>query len=468
MKQITTLLAVLFLTCGQLAAQNTATPKNMWEVGASGGALMLFGETNPEFSIGYGLHVRKSLDYVFSLGVDVMMGTAKGDRMNAAVDQSSETDWTSGTFYGLMTLNALRFDKPVRSTNIYVKAGGGLNKFETEFMELGDRNPKTLEGDWAPHISIGGGIGFRLGKRVNIAIDQSLFWRLGFQADAIDGIKTNDDGTQSTNTDMMSYSALKLNFNIGDKSKNSEPLYWVNPLDNVMKELDEVKNRPEVSLEDADNDGVIDAIDQEQNTPAGAIVDTKGRTLDSDRDGVPDHVDSEPYYTPREGEIVDDQGRVVNPTRSGVSEERVKELIDEALQNLNVQGGATPAEFFLPMIHFATDSYTVKYSDYGNLAGVARVMKSNPNLRLVVTGFTDSTGPESYNKQLSYLRAQAVIEHLVANHGVGRGRFVLQYRGQEDSLVPSVASMMNRRVEFRAAGPGDYEMDPPSSSGGGY
>ena len=53
-----------------------------------------------------------------------------------------------------------------------------------------------------------------------------------------------------------------------------------------MKDIQEIKDRPEVSLEDSDGDGVIDALDQEQNTPQNAIVDVKGRTLDSDRDGV--------------------------------------------------------------------------------------------------------------------------------------------------------------------------------------
>ena len=145
----------------------------------------------------------------------------------------------------------------------------------------------------------------------------------------------------------------------------------------------------------------------------------------------------------------------------------MKELIDQSLQNYQLTDNrTTAAEWFLPMIHFATDAYVIKYSDYGNLASVARTLRSNPNLRLVVTGFADATGTENYNKQLSYNRAKAVIDHLVTNHGVGRGRLVLQWKGSQEGLVPTNSSYMNRRVEFRVAGPGDYEMDPPSGKDG--
>jgi len=153
----------------------------------------------------------------------------------------------------------------------------------------------------------------------------------------------------------------------------------------------------------------------------------------------------------------------------GVTEERVKELINEALEQRGVNDSRTTAtEWFLPMVHFGTDSYTIKYSDYGNLASIARMMKSNPEIRLVVQGFTDATGGEAYNNQLSYLRSKAVIDHLVDTHGIGRGRLVLQWKGSDESLVPETSSLMNRRVEFRTAGAGDFEMDPPASDGDGY
>lgn len=126
---------------------------------------------------------------------------------------------------------------------------------------------------------------------------------------------------------------------------------------------------------------------------------------------------------------------------------------------------------FLPMVHFGTDSDRIKYSDYGTLAGISRVLKGNPNMRLVITGFADKTGPEAYNDEISYRRAKSVLDHLVENHSIARGRLVLQWKGSEEALVPTSSSYMNRRVEFRVARPGDVEMDPPTpgeSKDGGY
>jgi OOP family OmpA-OmpF porin len=195
-----------------------------------------------------------------------------------------------------------------------------------------------------------------------------------------------------------------------------------------------LKNARMSYLADSDGDGVIDAVDEDPNTPPDVPVDTKGRVLDSDKDGVADYKDKEPYYPPRAGETVNTDGVVTNPiSGSGVTEARVKELIDEALDRRGVGtggaggtgGGGGVTEMFLPMIHFASESNQVKYSDYGTLAGVARVLKGNPNIRLVVSGHTDQTGPEALNDWLSYQRANSIIEHLVTNHGIGRGRLVL-------------------------------------------
>ena len=114
------------------------------------------------------------------------------------------------------------------------------------------------------------------------------------------------------------------------------------------------------------------------------------------------------------------------------------------------------------MVHFASGSDVIKYSDYGALASIARVIKGTPNLRVAIIGHTDQTGDESTNNELSYNRGLAVIDHLVNNHGVSRGQLVLMWAGQGEALVPSTASYMNRRVEFRVASPEDVEQDPPS------
>lgn len=436
-----------------------ATPRSMWEIGLHGGYFFIAGDVPQDPGFGSGLHIRKATDYFFSLRLDMFYGQSKGSDNNREFTNTT----LSSSLLGVFNLNSMRYDKSVRNAHIYGLIGGGVNNFTTDYID--GRVSATIPKEVSPHGTFGAGIAFRLGKRVNIGVEHQASVMLGNRADLVDGINTGG-GTKSVFRDVLNYSSIGVNVNIGNTTKLSEPLYWISPLDMVLKDINDIKEKQDVALADADNDGVIDVIDQEPNTPPDVPVDTKGRTLDSDKDGVPDYKDVEPYNPPRESEIVDEDGVVVNPINNrgqgGVSEERVKELIDDALQGAKLtETGSNVAEWFLPMIHFPTEQYTIRYADYGTLAGIAQMLKGNPQLKLVVEGYTDQTGDETLNKNLSYDRALAVIEHLVNNHAIGRGRLILQYKGQENALVPSASSYMNRRVEFRAAKPDDVEMDPP-------
>ena len=440
-----------------------ATPKDMLELGINAGYLFVSGDVTQDMNFAGGVHLRKSLDYIFSLRGDFIYGQASGeDPQNF---RSYTNNWTSGTLQVLATLNAVRFDKDVRRFNYYILAGAGVNNFETMYRD-GERDPGQSgirETELAPHISFGAGLAIRLGPRFNISLEHQASSVFGRRADFLDGYEKEND-IRTPFRDVLNYSRIGINFNIGDTKKLAEPLYWINPLRDLVQRMDGVEKQQELDLKDEDNDGVIDLVDQEPDTPADVPVDTKGRTLDSDRDGVPDYKDVEPYNPPRPGEVVNSQGivenRVLPGGGGGVSEDRVREIVREELEVVGVTGGSSVADWFLPMIHFPTDQYTIKYSDYGTLAGIAKMMKSNTQLRLIVTGYTDETGTENYNAALSYDRAREVIDHLVNNHGIGRGRLILHWGGQGDSLVPTVSSFVNRRVEFKVASD-EVEMDPP-------
>lgn len=491
-KRNTLLLAVaLFLgVSGSLQAQgsnnnnsnSSPTPKSMFEVGVGGGYVFISGDIAQKPGYGVGLHVRKSLDYVFSLRADGFYGMAKGQRNDKDGGQEFETSLMSGTVFGVISANSLRWNQSVRKYNLYAMAGVGGTNYQADIRETNDREFRKGNSATIPHFAGGAGAAFRLSPRVNIGIEHQALIGFGNQSDLVDGFNNTSNATRaSLFRDVVNFTSVRVNINIGNPSTHSEPLNWINPLESVMNDLAQVKEQSQLTLEDSDADGVIDAIDQEPNTPPDVPVDTKGRTLDSDRDGVPDYKDREPYFPPRPGERVNEEGIVVNPIGGGpgggVSEARVREIIAEELQNYQLRdestaSGGAVAEWFLPMIHFGTSSNNVKYSDYGTLASIARMLKGNPNIRLVVAGYTDATGEVPSNNQLSYLRAKAVVDHLVNNHGIGRGRLVLEWKGQNDLLVPSNSSYMNRRVEFRVAQPGDVEMDPPAgaekNTGDGY
>ena len=474
MKKRTILFAVILGLSFNLFAQKKKgdnktkyTPASMWEVGAHGGYLFVAGDVGSEPGFGFGFHIRKATDYIFSIRADLLAGQMNGASTNP--DRDFTTNYYSGTIFGVIGINNFKWDTRVRKINLYGMIGAGANNYMVEVTnELVGRLPFEVDGKVNPHTTVGAGFAYRVSKRSNIGVEHQASILFGRRSDFLDGIEDDGLGNRTPFRDILNYTSLHLNLNIGDESKQEEPLYWLNPLDVVINDLEGLKKQnKEVAFVDTDEDGVIDAIEEEPNKPPNARVDTKGRTLDSDRDGIADHLDQQPYYTPRPGEKVNSQGVVENPISyggGGVTEERVKELIDEALSDYQLnQPSNSVADWFLPMIHFGANSRTIKYSDYGTLAGIARMLNSNPSLRLVVTGFTDATAAETYNDQLSYDRAFAVIDHLVTKHNVDRNRLVLHWKGESDALINTTSSSyMNRRVEFRVAR-NEMEMPPPAS-----
>ena len=73
-------------------------------------------------------------------------------------------------------------------------------------------------------------------------------------------------------------------------------------------------------------------------------------------------------------------------------------------------------------IYFDTDKAVVKDTSEPALIEVARLLEARPDLSLFVVGHTDMQGSFEHNRALSTRRAQAVVEVLVARHGVARER----------------------------------------------
>lgn len=466
-RQITLLFLLPFHLCTYAqsnlnVAQNpvsySATPPHMLEFGLNVGSFISFGDIDFEPGYGVGLHIRKALDYVFSLRADGNLGKIKGRNFEG----SHTTNFASGSLQLLMSVNNLVWSADAtRKVNFYLLAGAGMNTFSTK---VEGSSLQAAAYSVVPHIEAGVGLAYRLTDRINIGLDTKLYMLLGagIRADLIDGIAENDN-------DIPTYSSLRINFNIGNKEKRTEPLYWVNPMDIVLNDISELKARPTFDLADADEDGIIDMIDQEPNTPIGAPVDTRGIAMDSDGDGIKDYEDVEPFSPP--GYSTDTQGKSAQKSGDYVTREEVQGMIDKSLKDYELPkgaAGASLAEWFLPMIHFGIDSYTIRFADYGHLANIANVLKANADISIIVMGFTDKTASDAYNEILSYKRARAAIEHLVSIHNISRDRMILKYNGEQDALVPaSGSSYMNRRVEFNIAAGNEVDMAYPADDNSG-
>lgn len=455
---------------------------SMFEFGIRPTYSWVTGDVDGTGGYGAGIHFRKAFDHIFSVRVDGLYAATSGDERTGGIgNKRYESRWTSGTIFGVVTLNNIKYEGDRRNTNIYAMFGGGGHTFKTasqratatnfdEDDPLGDDSRNAIvERDIRPHYAVGTGVAFRISPRFNLGLEYQAFVPLGNRADLLDGYR------EGNFRDIQNAASLSLNFNLGNPATQMEPRYWENPFNPVKEDISNIRGKVDAATMDSDGDGVVDAIDQEANTPSGAPVDTKGRLLDSDGDGVADYRDLEPFFPPRPGEVVDANGVVTNRIDKPITEDRIQQMIDASIARINVAGPTTTSvntntgAMYLPIIYFPLNQSTVKYADYGTLSSVARVLEGNPGMRLVVRGYTDKTGTDSYNQRLSYQRAQNVINHLVNQHGISRDRFILQYRGESDPLVPQNQTVVNRRVEFLNATGGQREDPAPAGAGGrGY
>lgn len=494
------------------AAQITSTPKHMWEVGLNGGFNFVSGDVDFAPGFGFGLHVRKAIDNIFSVRVDgqyrILKGLEKEDSRNPDATHSAalnslgygegmtnwfpnyKTNMITASAQLIMSLNQFRFIKPTRTINPYAFIGVGFTTFEVKVNALDENNnpynftapPSSgdLDGtyetkleinsddigksNFSPIADFGLGVAFKLSPRVNIGLEQKLTVLFGRGSDFVDGAYYRSLVDQTNKSDLILSTFVRLNFNIGNKEKMSEPLWWINPLDFILNDIAELKARPKLDLTDTDNDGIIDMLDQEKDSPAGAPVDTKGKTLDSDNDGIPNYVDKEPFSPPNYK--VNSEG--VAQTPKYISTDEANKVIEDKIKDFRITRGGGLTDWFLPMIHFDLDKYTIKNSEVEKIHQVATVLQSNPSLKVLVEGHTDGTAGPDYNRMLSYNRAKSAIEYMVNRFGIPRERLVLVYEGEDVSLIETKkANYVNRRVEFRVAKPTDTEMQKPSGPNAG-
>ena len=520
----------------------SAKPKSMWELGVHTGYAFISGDVESPFpaGMGFGLHLRKAINYTLSFRLNSWYTSSKGydaralppstlrverlyhQNSNSAISgyvnngspvhRNYKTSILGGSLEAVLNIGNLLFHQDRNKWNTYGVLGIGLSLPDVNVNLLNGNSLYNFEGVTAgldlstqdgrkesrkrlkdllddsyetpggvedqiiglgdekkilPHFNVGFGISRKLSQRINLGLEYQVVIS---DTDLHDGFEYRSQFDQSNSLDVPHYFSLRLGVNLGDFNNRTEPLYWLNPLSGALNDLAEVKARPILDLTDTDGDGVIDMLDQEVNSPEGAPVDTRGVVLDSDGDGVPNYLDAEPYSLP--GYDVDERGVAKVPDPGYLKEDEVNQIINQKISNIRTN-------WFLPMIHFDLDKYYVKPDYYGQLHHVATVLQQHPNINLVVKGFADNRNPADYNNVLSYRRANAAIEYITERYDIPRNRFLIQFAGEENPLVPDLPDShsiekqeemqqyINRRVEFLIAGPNDQEMAMPEGPDAG-
>jgi outer membrane protein OmpA-like peptidoglycan-associated protein len=102
------------------------------------------------------------------------------------------------------------------------------------------------------------------------------------------------------------------------------------------------------------------------------------------------------------------------------------------------------------VLHFDPGSATVRQRDLALLDQAARLYRAGNPIVMIVTGSADATGSAAINLRLSELRANNVLQGLVAR-GIPVERFQVIAKGQTDLAAPTppeTSEERNRRVEI--------------------
>lgn len=109
--------------------------------------------------------------------------------------------------------------------------------------------------------------------------------------------------------------------------------------------------------------------------------------------------------------------------------------------NLNLPGGVT----------FASDSDRINANFYTALNGIAQTLVAYPESRILIYGYTDSTGGDAHNQALSERRADSVAQYLIGQ-GVALSRITAAGFGKANPIASNsteAGKQANRRVEIK-------------------
>lgn len=218
----------------------------------------------------------------------------------------------------------------------------------------------------------------------------------------------NWDGNYSAEDDnlsgLMYNTSLGLTIYLGKKEKHAD---WYVPSvaqkdDNTEKRLDNL----EKSIQDTDRDGVIDAFDLDNTTPNGVAVDSRGRAIDVNKNGIPDELE------PRDGK----DGVTSNIVSK---QDAIKLLIEKGYVN----------------VFYDVNKDQPNSGSTNNVYYIIQFLRNYPDAKVTLKGYADVRGNETSNKDLSQRRSEKLYDIIRAS-GIDAGRIKISGEGV-DSTYPT-------------------------------
>ena len=223
-----------------------------------------------------------------------------------------------------------------------------------------------------------------------------------------------------------------VNYSLGPNDVHGD---WALIEDKKLEEITELDNRIndlETLMNDTDKDGVPDYLDVENNSIAGVAVDTKGRMIDVNKNGVPDELEKLVTMTTSKDGV--DGVSAEAKTANAINAQMVDKLINDGYVTAYFEFDKTdPTEASTEGIDF-----------------ILTYMRNNPDAIIEIHGNADEVGNSEYNNKLADNRA-ANVKKVLIDAGIKANRLVLISKGEDKSVNPNsaLARRLVRKVSFK-------------------
>ena len=419
MKKISLLLSVLglgvFTQAQEVETQSYNNDYNKWSIEANGGATKARKHMTP------GYFAETPSFYHADLGVRYMINPKFGLKLDGGYDRIKEGEDSNhfrANYYrvslqGVANLGRImNFEDWTNRIGLLGHAGGGISWMNNDATKGVDG--KIFEGnDNMGHFIVGLTPQLRLSDRVALTGDLSYIRniRQNVSFDGNSKLSGSGFGGEIWNA------TLGLTFYLGGNQKHADWTY-----ESTRADLESRISNIETMLKDSDNDGVADYLDQEPNSAPGAVVDTKGVTIDHNGNGIPDNI--EEYIKNNAG----GNTTIVNDA------DFLEQMINSGIIN----------------VYFDYNSDKPYSQSVGGLKFVSEYLKSKPNAQIEVLGYADPVGGDAFNKDLSRRRAENVKSILVSQ-GANASNISVVAQGEDKDFQKSPVSshQLARRVIFR-------------------
>ena len=222
--------------------------------------------------------------------------------------------------------------------------------------------------------------------------------------------------------------SIGVSYSIGVSKEHGDWATIPDESTKLIEPLDKRISDMETLMNDTDKDGVPDYLDSENNTITGVAVDTKGRAVDYNNNGVPDELES----------YIDLKYNNMNNTfkegDNSYTNSQMKTMINGGYVN----------------VFFDFDKSNLTPGTLSSVNFLIKYLKTNTSSKCDVIGYADGLGDSNYNLALAKTRATNVRE-IIIKSGISADRINLIVNGVDNSIPKDskLARQLERRVGFK-------------------